>query len=79
MPSTRLGSDKYKPLSNWFDSTKIRTREVRIPRSSSTGDECSINSVTPSGYDMYDVYGIYYMYDMYDMHDTWDMCEMYRM
>ena len=33
MLSAWLGSDKYKPLSHWFDSTSIWRCEVRNPRS----------------------------------------------
>ena len=31
MPSARLGSDKYRFLSLWFESTRVRNREVPIP------------------------------------------------
>ena len=44
MPSTRFGSDKYQLKSHWFDSTSIRkrkvwirTRDLRIPQSPTTG------------------------------------------
>ena len=34
-----IGSDEYKLLSHWFDSTKVR--EVQIRQSSRMGDGCS--------------------------------------
>ena len=49
MPSARLGSDKYKSLSHWFDSTTVLTHEVQIPPSSRTGGGCSTHSTIPSG------------------------------
>ena len=41
MPSNSLASYKYKFLSHWFDSTMVCTRDVRIPWSLNSGDECS--------------------------------------
>ena len=38
MPGTRLGSDKYKLLSHWFDSTKVQTHDVRIPKPIKSGN-----------------------------------------
>ena len=31
MLSARLGSDKYKSLCHWFDSTRVQTNEARMP------------------------------------------------
>ena len=56
MPSGRLGSEKYQFKSHRFDSTRvntwrvgIRTGEVHIAKSSSTGGVRSTHSATPSG------------------------------
>ena len=38
MPSAWLRSKKYQFSSHWFNSTRVRTCAVRIPRSPKTGD-----------------------------------------
>ena len=39
MPNTRLGSYKHQSiLYQWFDSTRVQTCEVRMPRTSKMGD-----------------------------------------
>ena len=50
MLSARLGSDKYKFLSHWFDSTWARTHEVRIPHSPKTRDGRSTHLAILSGH-----------------------------
>ena len=47
MLSAWLRSDKYTFLSHWSDSTKVRTREVWIPRSPKMGDRCSTHPAIP--------------------------------
>ena len=48
-PSARLGSDKYQFYHHWFESTRVQTSKVRIPRSPRTEDRCSTHLATPSG------------------------------
>ena len=55
MPSAWLGSDKYQFKSNWFDLTKIRkhevrirTRDLRIPRSLRREIRCSYSFDHPN-------------------------------
>ncbi len=43
------GSDKYQCLSHSFNSTRVQTSEVRIPRSPKTGGGRSTHSAIPSG------------------------------
>ena len=38
MPCARLGNDKYKSLSHWFDLTRAQTNKVQITRSPKMGD-----------------------------------------
>ena len=38
MQSAWLGSDKYQFESHWFDSTKVQTRKIQIPKSPKTED-----------------------------------------
>ena len=49
MPSVRIGSNKYQFKNHWFDSTRVRTCVVQIPRSSRTGDRRFTHSATWSG------------------------------
>ena len=49
MPSARLGSDKYQFKSHWFDSTRFRSSNLRIPQSPKTGGRCSTHSATTTG------------------------------
>ena len=62
MSSARLVSGKYQFSSYWVDSTRvrthrvgIRTRNIRITRSFSTGDGRSTHLATPSGTNHFDI------------------------
>ena len=86
-PSAQLGSDKYQFFSHWFDSTRVRTCEVRIARSPTTGDGCSTHSTILSNCSLIDRHGssdplLYPVFDpswwqklnyliWYSLHDTW--------
>ena len=59
MLSAWLRSDKYQFLSDWFDSTSVRTREVQIPWSPRTGDGCTTHLATPSGHTRWQVHMIH--------------------
>ena len=50
MPSPWLGSNKYQSKSHLHDSPKVQTDEVRIPRSSKTGDGRSTHLAILSGH-----------------------------
>ena len=60
MPSARLGSDKHAFLSHWFDSTRVWTHDVRVPRSPGMEDGRSTHSAIPFWVDLriscYDFY-----------------------
>ena len=49
MPSAWVGNDKYQFLSNWSNSTHVRSHEVWIPWSPKMGDRRSTHSTTLSG------------------------------
>ena len=49
MPSDWLQSNKCHFKSHWFDSTRVRTHKVVIPRSPKMEINCSTHSVNPSG------------------------------
>ena len=60
MPSDWLGSDKYKSLSHWFDSTRVQTHKVWISWSPKTGDRCSTHSAILLGHAICNICDILY-------------------